>query len=354
MSSKRTLSVYWASSCGGCEVALLNLHERLLQVEAAFQLVFCPCLVDTKIKDVQAMADGAIDVTLFNGSIRTQENLDMAHLLRRKSRLLVAFGACATSGGVPALSNLRSAREHIDAAYRHDLSTENPNGVLPQEWTPVPEGELVLPRFFERVRTLAQTVHVDCVMPGCPPASDQIWTVVDRLIQGAPLPPAGASLDTGQASVCAECGRTRRDKTIARLHRTYEIVPDATACLLDQGLVCLGVATRGGCGAPCPQVNMPCIGCYGPPEGVHDQTVGDLAQARTCACAHDTSLATALDIGRFLDIPLPPVIRVWGVEPADTGTFGEALTCEVSRAVPRVAAEIIASLESDGGDGAPS
>ena len=67
----------------------------------------------------------------------------------------------------------------------------------------------------------------------------------------------------GQSTVCKECARERRDKSIPRFYRVYEIVPRMDECLLDQGLVCLGIATRDGCGALCMQVNMPCTGCYG-------------------------------------------------------------------------------------------
>jgi F420-non-reducing hydrogenase small subunit len=84
--------VYWASSCGGFEIAIVNLHEKLLKLAEQFELILCPCLMDTKRADVEAMADASITVTLFNGSIRTEENEEMAHLLRRKSQLLVAYG----------------------------------------------------------------------------------------------------------------------------------------------------------------------------------------------------------------------------------------------------------------------
>jgi len=83
--SKPKLSVYWASSCGGCEIAVVNLHEKLLELDARFDLVFCPCLMDTKKEQVESMVDGSIAITLFNGAIRTEENEKMARLLRKKS-----------------------------------------------------------------------------------------------------------------------------------------------------------------------------------------------------------------------------------------------------------------------------
>ena len=92
--------MYWASSCGGCEIAVVNLHEKLLELDKHFELVFCPCLMDTKKADVEALPDGDIAVTLFNGAIRTEENEEFAHLLRRKSKLLVAFGTCSYQGAL--------------------------------------------------------------------------------------------------------------------------------------------------------------------------------------------------------------------------------------------------------------
>ena len=78
-------------------------------------------------------------------------------------------------------------------------------------------------------------------------------------------------LGAGNSSVCDECARTRTEKKLTGFRRIWEFVPDPKVCLLEQGLPCMGVATRSGCGGQCPEVNMPCIGCYGPPEGVYDQ-----------------------------------------------------------------------------------
>ena len=268
---KPKLSMYWASSCGGCEIALVNLQEKMLEVDQHFDFFFCPCLLDTKKQDVEALPDGAIAITFFNGAIRTAENLEMARLMRAKSQLLVAFGACSSMGAIPALSNLHSRQAHMRTMYLDSPSLHNPAGTVPALRTAMPEGELELPEFFETVQSLPQVVAVDYFIPGCPPESHQIWNVVESVIRGTALPPKGTVLGAGVSSVCAECGREKNNKRIAAFRRTYETVPDAHLCLLEQGLVCLGIATRDGCGALCPQVNMPCTGCYGPPEGVTDQ-----------------------------------------------------------------------------------
>jgi len=270
MPTKPRLAVYWASSCGGCEIAVVNLHEKLLQVDAHFEFAFCPCLLDTKVEDVKAMADQSLAVTLFNGAIRTEENEEMAKLLRRKSQLLVAYGSCAAYGSIPALSNLHERDEHFRTNYLRP-GVNNEAGVVPQTRTEVPEGVLQLPAFFSEVKTLSDVVDVDYFLPGCPPESHQLWNVIEALIKGAALPPRGSRLGAGQSTVCQECSRKKEDKRVTQFHRSYEIIPDPEACLLEQGLVCLGIATRDGCGALCPKVNMPCSGCYGPPQGVWDQ-----------------------------------------------------------------------------------
>jgi len=73
-----------------------------------------------------------------------------------------------------------------------------------------------------------------------------------------------------ETTVCDECKRTRNEKKVKKFYRTWQVIPDDETCLLEQGLLCCGIATRAGCGALCPQVNSPCLGCYGPNKGVHD------------------------------------------------------------------------------------
>ncbi len=271
MPEKPKLAMYWASSCGGCEISVVNLHEKILELDSHFDFFFCPCLLDTKISAVRDLPAGGLALTLFNGAIRTEENEAMAKLLRAKSKVLIAFGACSSSGSIPALSNLHSRKDHLRTIYLEGPTLDNAAGVIPRERTEALEGVLELPTFFSTVKTLAQTVDVDYSIPGCPPEPHQIWRVIEAVIQGLPLPPRGSVLGGGDSTVCQECTRTRQQKSVTNFHRKYEIDPDRESCLLEQGLVCMGVATRDGCRALCPAVNMPCTGCYGPPEGVVNQ-----------------------------------------------------------------------------------
>jgi F420-non-reducing hydrogenase small subunit len=270
MGTKPRLALYWAASCGGCEIAVCNTHETLLEVDRHFDFCFCPCLLDTKKAEVAAWPDGSILLTLFNGAIRTTENLEMARLLRRKSRLLVAFGSCAYEGCLPGLGNLVERSETLRRVYQDQPTAEAP-AALPATRVAVPEGELELPALLDRVYSLGQVVAVDYSMPGCPPEPHQITAVLEAVMSGAPLPPLGSILGAGRSSVCDECDKRRDQKRIAGLRRVHQIIPDPELCLLEQGVVCLGVATRDGCGGLCPKVDMPCIGCYGPTDGVLDQ-----------------------------------------------------------------------------------
>jgi F420-non-reducing hydrogenase small subunit len=272
---KPKFGMYWASSCGGCEISVLNIGEHILDVDAIFDIAFWPVAADFKYQDVRDYPDGYIDLCLFNGAIRNSENEEIAHLLRQKSKVLVAFGSCAYEGCIPALSNLTTKEDTFRTVYLDNVSLDNPNGTLPQLVTQVPEGELTLPSFYHTVKALDQVVPVDYYVPGCPPEPHQIWAVlqvvVNALLHGAPLPPPGSIVGAGNVAVCEECSLEKNVKKIERFYRPYDLIPEPGICLLEQGIVCIGPATRSGCGALCPQVGMGCRGCYGPTEGVADQ-----------------------------------------------------------------------------------
>jgi F420-non-reducing hydrogenase small subunit len=183
---------------------------------------------------------------------------------------MIAYGACAYQGGIPGLANMYNREMLMERAYLETPSTENPDKVLPQTSYQAPEGELTLPLLFDTVKTLAQTVKVEYIIPGCPPEAETTWMALEALINGN-MPPVGTVITDSVKSVCDECPRKRDVKKIKKFHRTYEIIPDPEICLLEQGLPCAGIATKGGCGARCPKAGMPCTGCYGPVDGVIDQ-----------------------------------------------------------------------------------
>jgi len=272
--AKPKFAMYWAASCGGCEIAVLNIHEKILDVDANFEVVFWPVAMDAKYKDVQAMPDKSILLTLFNGGIRNNEHEEIAHLMRRKSQILVAFGSCACEGCIPGLANFSQTEQIFKAAYQ-SVSTDNPDNILPQYHYTMPEGDIHIPEFYPVLKTLDQVVPVDYYMPGCPPESHQIAAVIDLVIKvlngEASLPPPGSVIGAGDSTVCDDCKRERDVKTIKKFIRIQDLDHlDPVICLLEQGVPCNWPATRQGCGALCPTAGAQCIGCYGPAEGVID------------------------------------------------------------------------------------
>lgn len=214
---KPRLAFYRAAACGGCEIALAALGLEIGGLAA-----------------VEALDDGAIDVCLFNGALRDDEDERVARLLRGKSRTLVAFGACAHQGGILGLVNLCAA--------------DRP------------------------VKTLAQVVDVDYFVPGCPPAAEQVQNVFHAL-SGGQLPAKGAVIGADDKTNCDVCPRQKGQSgaRVRAFQRPHLVEADPGLCFLSQGLLCSGPATRAGCGLPCIAANMPCRGCYGPPDGVQDQ-----------------------------------------------------------------------------------
>jgi len=273
--AKPKLAIYWAASCGGCDIAILDIEDKILAVADFFDVVFWPCALDFKYDDVRKMEDNSITLTLFNGAIRSDENYEIARLLRQKSVLLCAFGSCASEGCIPGLANFTDKKSIMDYVYLQSPSLDNPDGVMPQTEYEVPEGKITIPNLWNTVRNLTQVVDVDYIIPGCPPQSDQILAVVTAVIDiiknGKELPPKGTVLGAQEKSCCDECERERNIKKIKKFIRPYEIVVDPKLCLLEQGIVCLGPATRAGCGAKCVNAGVPCRGCYGLPINVRDQ-----------------------------------------------------------------------------------
>jgi F420-non-reducing hydrogenase small subunit len=268
---KLKLAVYWGAACGGCCVSVLDVHEKLFDVVAAADLVFWPIALDIKYKDVEQMPDQHIDVTLFNGAVRNSENEKIAKLLRRKSKVLVAYGSCAHLGGIPGLANFSDRDGIFSRVYLESESTVNEEGIKPLTSVQVKEGELELPELYDDVRSLGQVVDVDYYLPGCPPNTERLVEVFMAIVKGDELPPQGSVIGAYEKTQCDDCTRKKSDRKVVKaFKRPWEIVDDGETCFLEQGVICMGPATRGGCLYRCIQGNAPCRGCYGPPADAPD------------------------------------------------------------------------------------
>ena len=267
---KLQIAIYWGAACGGCDVAVLDTNEFILDIGAVADIRMWPIATDGKYSDIEAMQDGELDLAIFNGGVRNSENEHVAKLLRQKSKMMVAFGACAYMGGIPGLANLTSREKIFDAAYLHNASLEPGSSAVPLTETEVDGKVLDIPSFYRRVYRLDNVVDIDYYIPGCPPQPDQVKGAILAIIKGE-LPPKGSVVGAFTHALCEDCPRTKSDKKIKRFYRPWEIFTDPDACLLEQGVMCCGVGTRSGCGVRCPKSGIGCRGCYGPPEGVVDQ-----------------------------------------------------------------------------------
>lgn len=271
MADKPKVAIYWLGGCGGCDEAIVDLDEALLTVADAVEIVLWPVAMDFKYDTIREMNDGEITLSIIHGNVRNSEHREMAELLRRKSQMVVAFGACACFGGTAGLANFRTRDDIFAWIYRDAPTVVNPHLHQPQTASVVEGHELTLPEIFEHVHTLNQVIEVDYYLPGCPPPPDLIANALFAVLEGK-LPPWGATL-APQKGLCDACDRNATKPyrmEIDEVKRIHEVEMDADSCFLAKGVLCMGPATRGGCGNSCIAVNTPCRGCFGPVEGVED------------------------------------------------------------------------------------
>lgn len=271
MAEKPKVAIAWLGSCGGCDEAVVDLNEAILDVTNAVDVIFWPVALDYKYHHIEAMKKGDIVLSIINGHVRNSEQEEVAKMLRERSTLVLAFGACACFGGTMGLANFRSREDIFNWVYRDAPTVVNPKKNVPQPVSKVDGKELTLPEFYERVYALNQIIDVDYYLPGCPPPPDLIAKAVFDVLEDN-LPPKGAVLAPHKA-LCDSCKRnkTKPDKiSINDIKRIHEVEASPDLCFLAQGVLCMGPATRDGCGQVCIDINMPCRGCFGPVLGVKD------------------------------------------------------------------------------------
>jgi len=236
---KARIATIALASCAGCHVALASLHENLISILNEAELSHSYILMDSKTLPKE------LDVTLVEGSVRTTHDEELLKEARKKSKILVAVGSCSCFGGIHSLGNLTSVNESLNFVYKNTASTID--GLIPKE---------ELPEVQSLVKPIDAIVDVDYKVPGCPPEVNELCDFLSSLLKGIEVPQQ-------KISICDECDREKLGIPPSVIKRIYKDVPDSKRCLLEQGYLCFGPITKGGCGAKCPNVNMPCEGCRG-------------------------------------------------------------------------------------------
>ena len=267
--SKPKVAICWLGGCGGCDEAVVDLAHNLLDVASAVDIVLWPIALDFKYESIENMDDNSIDLAIINGNVRNSDHQEIAHLLRRKSRLVMAFGACACLGGTPGLANLHANNDFMNWAYQDAPTVVNHKSVRPQAESTVNGHLLTLPALTNKVYALKDIVDVDYFLPGCCPPPDLILNAINNVLEGK-LPLRGSTL-APHRSLCDTCARNETKPArikIKKFKRIHEVEAKDDTCFLAQGILCLGPNTRTGCGEACIDINLPCRGCFGATEEI--------------------------------------------------------------------------------------
>ena len=254
MSKKVTVATVWLQSCSGCHVALFDMHQEVVGLLKQLDIKYSP------IMDVKEVPE--VEMAVVEGSVANEDNEELLKVLRQRSKTLVALGTCACFGGIPGLRNLFDTEDVLDRGYVKTESTIH--GKIPH----APE----IPALLPQVKALDQVVKVDAYIPGCPPLTSAIQEDMMELVKGR-FPKAKTR------NLCEECNRKKeklliqsRDfltDSVLSPHELDRIDPEK--CFLEQGVLCMGPATREGCDTRCIKGNMPCRGCMGPTPDALEQ-----------------------------------------------------------------------------------
>ncbi|KKK40682.1 hypothetical protein LCGC14_0684040 [marine sediment metagenome] len=270
MSDKPKLIIANLTGCTGCVISILDLHEEFLEVLDKVDLIYCPTIMD--LKEIPTC-----DIALINGTIGNEHDIEVAKDVEKKAKKVIALGSCACFGGICGLRNYYSKEETLEYSYRTVLT--NDSKVMPSE----------VPQLTNYVELVESIIKIDYRIPGCPPIPSMIKNVLVAILEGQePEQPT--------KNLCSECDKEHEKMLIpAKEFLTFQVVASheidykEDLCFLEQGILCIGFATRAGCEGRCVKSNLPCRGCMGPLEKEIDQ-----------GCAAISGLASIFPIGQLI------------------------------------------------------
>jgi len=249
--NKIRLNTEWLCDCGGCHVALVDLHEKILAFLQSVQIQKCPVLTDEKDYP-------EAEVGILTGSVRTEHDRHAAIEMRRKCKTIIAFGTCAVFGGLHGAGLAHSREEIMDHVYRKSPTTKT--DFIPNQ--SVTELE-------KMVTPIDEVIDVDLYLPGCPPHAHFIFEALTALVENR-------QPHTDKGSVCGGCHRQMRKTEVDTLQDQLGGEIDDSICFLSQGFLCQGSVTLDRCLAPCPNHGVPCSGCAGPTMQVLTEPTRDI------------------------------------------------------------------------------
>jgi F420-non-reducing hydrogenase small subunit len=241
------------STCGGCAATFIEDQASLISLLEKVKISYCPMLIDKA-------EIGDVEVALVDGTVRVKEDEEKLIEARRKSRYLLAWGTCASFGGIPAFANQYELEDLIKESFGQtkDAFAYYLSGTRGIDRATYQEQESEL-RLLRRASKLDEFVRVDYYLPGCPPR-------VDILVQFLNELKGEGEVSKPKTIVCSECSR----KHVKIPTDYFWISPrpqwDSSHCFTSRGSICMGFITKGGCGAVCPRGGLPCWGCRGPSE----------------------------------------------------------------------------------------
>ncbi len=248
---KVRLNTEWLCDCGGCHVAIVDLHEKILNVFDSVEILKCPVLTDEK-------GYPEADIGIVTGSVRTEHDRQAAVAMRKSCKTIIAFGTCAVYGGLHGAGLAHTREEIMDCVYKKSPTTKTdfvPNNSISSL------EKMVIP--------IDEVIDVDLYLPGCPPHAHFIFESLNTLV-------SGKEIHAGQETVCAGCKRVMKKTDVATIKSSYEGLPEEDVCFLSQGYICQGSVTLDRCLAPCPNHGMACSGCAGPTMQVLSEPTRDI------------------------------------------------------------------------------
>ena len=166
--AKPKLATCSLAGCFGCHMSILDIDERILDLVEQVDFDKSP------INDKKEF-DGPVDIGIIEGGVSNEHNVHALKDFRKNCRVLVGLGACALTGGVPAMRNPVGLRACLEEAYLKGPTVEN-GGVIPNDED--------LPLLLDRVYPCHEIVKIDYFLPGCPPSADAIWAALTALLNG--------------------------------------------------------------------------------------------------------------------------------------------------------------------------